>query len=370
MSKKDYYDVLGVSKGASDAEIKSAYRKLARQYHPDVSKEPNAEEKFKELSEAHEVLSDQQKRAQYDQFGHAGANGQGFGGFGGGGAGFGFDDIDLGDIFGSFFGGGRGGGRSNRPSKGRDYERQETLTFEEAIFGVSKKIQLRVTEDCTSCGGSGAHSKSDITTCSTCGGSGSVTKTQQTIFGVQQVRTTCGTCGGTGTIIKNKCKSCNGKGKKTVTKDVKVDIPAGVDTGTQMRMEGYGEAGNMGGPNGDLYLVFDVKPHKYFVRDGSDIILEVPISFSQAALGATIQVPTVDGEVKLKVAPGTQSGTKMKLKDKGIMNIRTRRKGNQIVIINVETPKKLSSAEKKIFEDLAKIESKDSVFSKFKSKFK
>ncbi len=370
MSKRDYYDVLGVSKGASDSEIKSAYRKLARQYHPDVSQEDNAEEKFKEVSEAYEVLSDSQKRAQYDQFGHAGTQGGfGGGGFGGGAGGFGFDDIDLGDLFGSFFGGGaRGGG--NRPARGRDYERQMNLTFEEAAFGTTKRINVTMTEDCTACGGTGAETRADLSTCPDCGGSGAKVTQRQTIFGTQQVQTTCPKCSGTGKIVKNKCKKCNGKGKQTTSKDIDVKVPAGVNTGNQLRLDGYGEVGANGGPSGDLYVLFNVAEHEYFIREENDIYLEVPVSFSQVALGDTIQVPTIYGDIKLKIPAGTQSGTKFKLKDKGIENFRTKRKGQQYVIVNVETPKKLSPSEKKLFEDLAKMEQKDSVFTKFRKKFK
>lgn len=375
MAKRDYYEVLGLQKGASAEEIKKAYRQLAKKYHPDINKEPGAEEKFKEINEAYDTLSDDQKKARYDQFGHEdpmggfGGGAGGFGGFGGGGFG-GFEDI-----INSFFGGGSRGGRqsSNGARQGNDIEKQMSITFEEAIYGCKKKVRLSVDDECIHCGGTGAASKNDISTCQKCKGQGRVFVRQQTIFGSSTVQTNCPDCNGKGKVITKKCPECNGKGRVRKTKDVEVTIPAGMQTGMTLRMEGYGEAGYNGGPNGDLYISFVCGEHKNFVRDGQNIILEIPVSFTQAALGDTIEVPTIDGNVSLKIPAGIQSGTKLRMRGKGTKNPKgglTR--GDQIVVVKVETPTNLSNDEKKLLEQLAKVQKdeKKSPWEKFKSLFK
>ena len=367
-NKRDYYEVLGVSKTATDDEIKKAYRSLAKKYHPDICKEPDAEEKFKEVNEAYETLSDPQKRQMYDQYGFDGPQAN-FGGAGAGGFG-GFED--LGDIFANFFGGGarqrsRGGVR-----RGDDIERLMDLQFEEAVLGCKKTINIDISEPCTACGGSGAYSKSDIQTCSKCQGSGYVTVEQRTIFGVTRSRTVCPKCGGRGQEIKKKCEKCNGKGSITKNKDIEVTIPAGVDTGLQIRLQGKGGAGDLGGEPGDLYIRFRVKPHKIFKRDGDTIILEAPVSIFDAVLGTNLAIPTIYGDVSLKIPAGTQSGTKFRLRGKGTQNPRTKRTGDQIVIVNLVTPTNITPEEKKLYEKLQEIENKEkkSPWEKFKSLFK
>ncbi len=371
MEKRDYYEVLGVSKSASDDEIKKAYRSLAKKYHPDVSTEHNAEAKFKEIQEAYEVLSDSEKRSQYDRFGHQ-ANqfngGAGFSGFGGG-----FDNFDFGDIFSAFFGGGsRGESGRARPRKGSDIQRRMTIAFEDSIFGKKEKIKVPTYDECPSCHGSGARSASDIHTCSRCKGSGSVVVEQQTLFGRTQTRTTCPVCHGTGKEITNKCNTCMGEGVVKVNKDVEIKVPEGIETGQQIRLEGYGNKGAFGGPNGDLYIVFEVKPSDIFTREGDDIIISVPISFSQAALGADIEVPTVYGPVMLKIPPGTQSNSRFRLRDKGAPNVRTKNHGDEHVIVNVITPNKLTPEQKRLFEELDKLgntNQSQNAWDKFKSNF-
>lgn len=369
--KRDYYEVLGVSKTASADEIKKAYRSLAKKYHPDINKEPGAEEKFKEINEAYEVLSDDQKRSNYDQFGFADPN-QGFGGAGGFGGGFsGFGGFE--DIFSSFFGGGqsrtqRRGGRQ----RGEDIEKSMTITFDEAIKGTKKIIRVTVDEECSSCGGTGAYSKSDIHTCDRCKGQGSVYVDQRTFFGTARTQTICPSCGGKGQNITKKCEKCSGKGRIRKTKDVEVKIPAGIDSGMTLRMEGYGGAGVDGGPNGDLFISFKVEPHKVFIRDNNDIILNIPISFTQAALGDSIEVPTVEDPVSLKIPAGTQTGTKFRLRGKGVKGVKSSIRGDQYVIVKVETPTSLTKEERELFEKLKKSESsnKQSPWEKFKNLFK
>ncbi len=304
MDKRDYYDVLGVPKSATEDDIKKAYRTLAKKYHPDVSTEANAEAKFKEVQEAYENLSDSQKRSQYDQFGHQGPSPFGQGGFSGGQGGFG--GFDFGDIFSSFFGGQSAGQQTSgnarsRPRKGSDIQRSMKISFEESIFGKKEKIKLQVYDECPACHGSGAKSPNDVHTCSKCQGTGTINVRQQTIFGVQQSRVTCDRCGGTGKEITAKCLSCGGEGNVRVTKDVEVRVPEGIETGQQIRLEGFGNKGGSGGPNGDLYIVFEVLEHNVYVREGDDILIKVPISFSQATLGADLEIPTVYGDVLLKI---------------------------------------------------------------------
>ncbi len=365
MNKRDYYEVLGISKGASNDEIKKAYRRLAKKYHPDVSTEENAIEKFKEVQEAYEVLSDDSKRAQYDQFGHAGPN-QGFGGgdFGGG---FGFEDI-----FSSFFGGGGGRRRDpNAPRQGADLQYQVTLDFEEAISGKEMDIEIPAEDPCNTCNGSGAKPGTSKETCSHCSGTGQVSVEQNTPFGRIVNRQSCRHCSGTGQIIKEKCTTCHGSGKLRKRKKINVKIPAGIDNGQQIRVTGKGEAGINGGPAGDLYVVVRVKDHEFFHREGDDIICEMPLTFAQVALGDEVEVPTVQGKVKLKIPAGTQTGTEFRLKGKGAPNVRGYGQGDQYVVVRVITPTKLTSHQKDLLREFAGQEDQDdSLFGKLKRAFK
>ncbi|TDQ38050.1 molecular chaperone DnaJ [Aureibacillus halotolerans] len=369
MSKRDYYDVLEVGKGASKDEIKKSYRKLARQYHPDVNKEEGAADKFKEVSEAYEVLSDQQKRAQYDQFGHADPNQQGFGG---GGAG---DFGGFGDIFDMFFGGGRRRD-PNAPQQGADLQYTMSLEFEEAIFGKEADITLPKEEECQTCYGSGAKPGTNPETCSHCNGSGQLNEAQNTPFGRVVNRRVCHYCEGKGKIIKEKCGTCHGAGRVKKNKVIHVNVPAGVDEGQQMRVAGQGEPGANGGPPGDLYIVFYVEPHEFFQRDGDNIFCEVPLTFAQAALGDEIEVPTPHGRVKLKIPAGTQTGTKFRLRGKGAPNVRGRGQGDQNISVRVVVPTKLSADQKQLIREFADgegehiDEQENSFFSKMKRAFK
>ena len=369
MSKRDYYEVLGVDKNASDQEIKSAYRKLARKYHPDVNKASDAEAKFKEVREAYEVLSDAQNREQYDRFGHQ-ADQQGFGGAGG----FGGFDFDINDIFSSFFGGGqqRRSQQQNAPRKGRDIHKRMRVSFEEAVKGGKKSIRTTVYEECTACHGSGAHSKDDITTCSRCNGRGSVTVEQQSLFGRTRTQTACPDCGGSGKTVKKKCAQCNGEGVEGKQKTVNVNIPEGVDTNNQLRMPGFGHKGINGGPPGDLYIVFEVEQDPRFERHGDDLVMELPVDFTQVTLGDDIQVPTPYGNVKLKIPAGTQTHKTFRIRSKGMPNLRSKQKGDLHVIIKVVTPEKLTKKQTQLMEQLAKTDmrSQASTWEKFKNKFK
>lgn len=360
MSKRDYYEILGVDKSASESEIKSAFRKLAKKYHPDVSKEPDAAEKFKEAQEAYAVLSDESKRRQYDQYGHAAFDQMN------GGSGFDFSGFDFSDIFGDLFGGAGfdffgGRGSSNRATKGRDKLVRVDLTFEEAVFGCKKVVNLDVNESCSSCDGKGGHGESS---CSRCGGSGVVTTEQRTMFGAFMSRTTCPDCSGSGKSYREKCSKCKGSGKVKVNKDLEVKIPAGVDTGNQLRMSGKGETGTNGGPNGDVYLEFNVIPHEIYKRDGNDIYLELPITITDAILGCKRDVPTIYGSVRLTIKEGTCTGDKYRLKGKGIEDVHAYRKGDMYVIINVTIPKKLTRDQKKLIEALAKTDLEDASYDK------
>ena len=369
MSKRDYYEVLGVSKTASQDEIKKAYRKLSKQYHPDINKEPGADEKFKEIAEAYEVLSDETKRSQYDQFGHEGPN-QGFGGGFSGGFG-GFEDI-----FSSFFGGGSRRSDPNAPRKGDDLQYRMNISFEDAVFGKQTEIEIPSEESCETCNGSGAKPGTNPKTCETCKGSGQINQTVDTPFGRMVNRRACSTCQGTGKIIIEKCTTCHGSGTVQKRKKIKVTIPAGVDDGQQLRVSGQGEAGINGGPPGDLYIVFNVRAHKEFERDGDDIYYELKLTFPQAALGDEIEVPTIHGKVKLKIPAGTQSGAQFRLKDKGVKNVHGYGQGHQYVIVKVVTPTKLTEKQKQILRDFAEIsgdipeEHGSSLFDKIKKTFK
>lgn len=367
MSKRDYYEVLGVSKTATQDELKKAYRKLARKYHPDLNKD-NAEaaEKFKECNEAYSVLSDEQKRAQYDQFGHAAFENGGMGGgggFGGAGGFGGFGGSGMEDIFDMFFGGQGGrGGRSAKagPQRGADLRFDMEISFEEAAFGLEKEINLYRDEVCDHCHGEGAEPGSKVETCPECNGSGYVRYTQNTMFGQMVNERPCSRCKGEGKIISEPCRECHGKGTVKRNKKLKVKIPAGVDNGSRLRVSGEGEAGAKGGPSGDLYVYLYVKPHKFFERDGTTVLCEVPINIVQATLGADIKVPTLDGQVTMKIPEGTQPGKVLRIKGKGIPNLRGGSRGDQLVRIKVVVPTKLSDKQKDALRKFADI-SKDNI---------
>ena len=373
-SGKDYYETLGVNKGATDAEIKSAFRKLAKQYHPDLNKEPGAEAKFKEINEAYTVLSDEQKRKQYDQFGHdaytQGASQGGFGGAGGFGGfgGFNAEDIDLGSIFGDLFGGGFGfgGGRSNknRPTKGRDSLVRVNLSFEEAVFGCKKTINIDLDSECEHCNGKGG---SDEVTCSTCGGRGRVIEQRQTMFGMFQTESTCPDCNGKGRTFKNVCRHCNGNGHVIKNKEIDITVPEGVDNGHQLRISGKGAAGYNGGPNGDIYIEFRVKEHPLFERKESDVYLEVPITVTEATLGCKKEIPTLTGSVVIDIEAGSQPGDNLRLKGKGIKDPNRKKYGDFYVVLNVVIPTRLDRKQKELFKELDKTDlDNDSAFKEFR----
>ncbi len=363
MSKKDYYEVLGVSKSADEKEIKSAFRRLAKKYHPDVSKEPDAAEKFKEAQEAYAVLSDPEKRSQYDKYGHA-AFDQMNGGAGFDFSGFDFSDI-FSDLFGSSFGGGFssfsgfGGRNTNHAERGSDRLMKVNLTFEEAVFGCKKTINLDVYEECSECNGKGGKGEK---ICPTCHGNGTITKEQSTILGSFMTRTTCPDCRGKGKTYESTCSKCRGTGKIKENKDIEVKVPAGVDTGVRLRLSGKGDAGSNGGSNGDLYLEFNVKDHSIYERDGNDIYLELPITITEAVLGCKKEVPTLYGNVKLTIPEGTNTGDKHRLKGKGVEDLHSGSKGNMYVVINVVIPEKIDKKQKKLFEELNETDLKTSEF--------
>ncbi|WDV44551.1 molecular chaperone DnaJ [Clostridiaceae bacterium M8S5] len=375
MGKRDYYEILGVQKGASEQEIKKAFRQLAKKYHPDLNPDnKEAEVKFKEINEAYEVLSNPEKKKRYDQFGHAGVNGQA-GGFNA--QGFeGFGDI-FGDIFGDFFGGGFSsqGRRRAGPKKGADLKYRVTISFEEAAFGTDKKIEVTRSEDCKECNGTGAKPGTSKKTCSKCGGSGEVRYSQNTPFGQFVNVKTCEACNGSGEEVESPCQSCSGTGKQKKTKKISIKIPAGVDTGSVIPLRGEGELGEKGGPRGDLYIYINVLPHKIFKREGNDIICEYPITFVQATLGDEVEVPTLDGKVKYKIPEGTQTGTVFRLKNKGIQSLRGYGRGDQYVKVNIEVPKNLNNTQKDILREFAKetgvkvYEQKKGFFDKVKDMF-
>lgn len=363
--KRDYYEVLGLSKGASDDEIKKAFRKLAMKYHPDKNPgDKEAEEKFKEINEAYAVLSDPEQKSKYDRFGHAGVDPNGFAGGGGFGGFGGFEDIF--DMFGSAFGGGFGGGgsrRSNGPRKGSDIQKTMTIDFEEAAFGVTKQIRLTKNVKCKTCGGSGAAPGTSKKTCPRCGGSGEIRTQQQTPLGVFQSVSPCPDCNGTGEINESPCPDCGGTGRVRDTVTISINIPAGVDNDSVIPVRGQGEPGINGGPDGDLYIVLNVRPHKLFERRGQDLWLEIPITFNQAALGDEIVVPTLEEKVSYKIPAGTQPGTVFRLKGKGIKNVRGGRKGDLYVKVSLEVPTKLNKKQKKAVEAMGK-EVTDECYSK------
>ena len=356
-NKRDYYEVLGVSKGASDDEIKKAYRALAKKYHPDMNPgDKEAEAKFKEANEAYDILSDSDKRAKYDQFGHAafdpsmGGGGSGFGGFGG-------MDFDFGDIFSSFFGGGGGSSRSSRntPIEGDDVMARITITFDEAVFGCKKEITFARIEACPECEASGAAKGTKPETCQTCHGTGRVTVQQQTILGYMQTQRACSACRGSGKIIKTPCKNCNGKGYIKVNKKLEVSIPAGIDSMQRIVLRGQGSAGRNGGSAGDLIIEVRVKEHEFFTRERNNVYCDVPISFTEAALGAEIDIPVLGGKTeKYKIPEGTQTGTRFTLKGQGISDVNSKRRGDLIITVTVETPKNLTQEQKKLLNEFAK----------------
>ncbi|MCX7710422.1 MAG: molecular chaperone DnaJ [Clostridia bacterium] len=363
-NKRDYYEVLGVDKNASEADLKKAYRKLAKQYHPDVNPDDKvAEAKFKEVNEAYEVLSDSQKRARYDQFGHAGTDPNGFGGGYQGGFGD-FDFGGIGDIFETFFGGsGFGGGRSGRnkngPQKGADLKYAMEISFEEAAFGVEREISINRLENCVTCGGSGAKAGTTPATCKHCGGSGQVQYKQNTPFGQFVNIKTCDVCHGEGKIITDPCNTCSGKGKVKKSVKIKINVPAGIDDGQTISLRGEGEPGSKGGPNGDLYISIRVRTHTIFQRQGNDVLCDIPITFVQAALGSELEVPTLDGKVKYTIPEGTQTGSVFRLRGKGIPYLRGNGRGDQYVKVVVEVPKKLSESQKALLREFSELSGED-----------
>jgi molecular chaperone DnaJ len=380
--KRDFYEVLGVEKGCSDEDLKKAYRKLAKQYHPDMNPgDKTAEAKFKEVGEAYEILSDKEKRARYDQFGHAGVD-PSYGGAGAGGFSGGFEDIDLSDLFGSFFGnfGGAGFGGSSRPRnpngpiRGRDVSFTLPLAFEEAALGCKKDITVAHLENCAECAGTGAAKGTHAETCANCGGTGQVRTTERSVLGVIQSTRPCPTCGGKGKIVKTPCSACSGQGRVRKNKKLSVTVPAGIDDGQTFQLRGQGDAGQNGGPAGDANITVTVRPDPVFERDGYDIWCDIPITYSQAALGDEITVPTLEGKVKYNVPEGTQPGTVFRLKGRGVPYINGRGKGDQFVRIGVEVPKALSSKQKQQLRDFEaqlgerNYEKRKSFFNRMKSK--
>lgn len=345
VTKRDYYEVLGVERTATEVEIKRAFRNQARRYHPDVNKEPEAETRFKEINEAYEVLSDRQKRAAYDRYGHTGRTGVG---------GDPFSDLGgFADIFETFFGGGARRGAQRGPTRGADVRFDMHLSFEEAAFGIEKDIEVPTLQPCHTCHGSGAEPGSGTQTCSKCHGSGELRRVQQSVFGQFVNVVMCDRCGGDGQIVANPCPTCHGQGRERRTKTITVSIPAGVDRGQQIRLAGEGEMGPKNGPPGDLYIVLDVAEHDLFTRDEYDVYYELPLNVAQAALGADVTIPTLDGEMQLHVPPGTQSGKQFPLRGKGIPHLRSAGRGTMFVVANVVVPSKLSGRQRELFEELA-----------------
>ncbi|MFL7814226.1 MAG: molecular chaperone DnaJ [Anaerolineales bacterium] len=353
MAKRDYYEVLGVPRDASESDLKAAFRNLARKLHPDVNSSPDAEEKFKEINEAYSVLSDPDKRAAYDRFGH-----QGVKGFNGGGGFETVDFSDFADIFGDMFGFGGFGGRSRTasrtsPRRGADLQYQIAISFKEAVFGAEKEIDVTKDETCGTCGGDGAKPGTSPKTCPECQGRGEVRQTRQTLLGSMVQVTTCPVCGGRGKVVESHCPTCEGRGKVRETRRKKITIPGGVDDGTRIRLAGEGQPGDNNGPPGDLYLLIRVRPHKFFRRRDNDILLDLNVNIAQATLGAEVKVPTVDGDVMLKIPPGTQPGKIIRMRGKGVPHLRSSSRGDQLVIVSVTIPTRLDDEERELFEKLA-----------------
>ena len=375
-TKRDFYDVLGISKSANKDDIKAAYRKLAKQYHPDLNKAPDAEKKFKEVQEAYDILFDDQKRAAYDQFGHAAFDQQGGGGNpfqGGGFGGFsGFQDVDLGDVFGSFFGGGQRRSRQpSGPQRGADTQMRLRIDFMDAINGKKLTIPVQYDESCLTCAGSGARSSSDLETCRQCNGSGRQRVRQRTILGMMETEAVCDNCQGRGKKIKATCNTCHGKGYNRTKTDIEINIPSGINTGQQIRINGKGERGALGGPNGDLYLEISINKHPHFNREGNDIHLAIPISFVDATLGVTLDIPTVYGDVSLMIPAGTQPEKVLKIKGKGVKDLRGQAPGDQYVHLKIETPTNLSRKQKELLESFrGEDQQQDTSFKKFKKFFR
>lgn len=367
MAKRDYYEVLGVERNASETEIKKAYRKLARQYHPDVNPgDKNAEEKFKEVNEAYEILSDPEKKERYDRFGHAGTDPAGFGGFGGfGGSG---DFTGFGDIFDMFFGGTTQ--RTHGPQQGADLRLDLELKFEEAAFGVEKEIELPRLENCPTCHGSGAKPGTQPVRCPKCQGTGQIRITQKTPLGHFQTIRTCTECGGEGKIVNTPCTECGGKGKVRRVRKLHIKIPAGVNSGSRIRLAGEGEPGLKGGPSGDLYVYIEVLPHKVFTREGDDLYMEMPITFVQAALGGTIKVPTLESKAELKIPEGTQTHTVFRLRNQGVPRLRGSGRGDLHVRVVVMTPSRLNDEQRKILAEFSRLSGQDNYRPKDKEKDK
>ena len=374
--KRDYYEVLGVSKGASDDEIKRAYRKLAKKYHPDLNKEPDAAEKFKEVNEAYEILSDPQKRQSYDQFGFAGTDPNGFGGFNGASGFGGFDDIFSSFFGGSGFSGASGFGGQTRtsrgPQKGNDRFMRMGVSFMDACFGKTETVNLTVDEPCPHCHGTGAETPNDVVTCPDCHGSGVVDMIQSTMFGRIRTQSECPKCHGSGKYIRKACHVCGGSGYERKRSSVDIKIPAGISSGQQMRVAGKGERGVNGGPNGDLYIEINVEPHQYFTRNGKDILLDIPVSAVDATLGTTIEVPTVYGDVSMKIPQGTQDGARLRLKGKGVVDIKSGKQGDQLCTVRIKIDTELSRKEKELYQQLQALQGKGkagSIWEKFKRQF-
>lgn len=347
-TKRDYYAVLGVDRNVTPDALTKAYRKLAMQYHPDRNQEAGAEERFKEVAEAYEVLSDPDKRRAYDQFGHAGVNGagagyEGFGGFSGG----------FSDIFDQFFNAAGGGRSRTGPRRGADLRYQLEITFEEAVFGTEKEIAIQRTEQCAECSGTGSEPGHELETCPACRGQGEVRRVQQSIFGQFVNVSTCDRCRGAGKVVTHPCPACKGSGREKKLRRIAVKIPGGVDDEAQIRLSGEGDAGSLGGPAGNLYVQLRVRPHRFFQRDGLDIVLERSINVAQAALGDEIQVPTLSGEMTVKIPAGTQTGKVVQLKEQGVPSLRTGRRGDQLVVLKVEVPRELTTEQEALFRQLA-----------------